>query len=105
MMELYDRIIHPDLLIRRMYVVAVGLIREEDIPEEGPLQLDLFTDYETLTRQKEEEAAADAKEKRLQEAALDIQERFGKSAMIKGMNLEEGAMTIKRNGQVGGHRA
>ncbi len=105
MMELYDRIIHPDLLVRRIYVVAVGLIREEDIPEEGPLQLDLFTDYEALTRQKEEEAAADAKEKRLQEAALDIQERFGKSAMIKGMNLEEGAMTIKRNGQVGGHRA
>ena len=105
MMELYDRIIHPDLLVRRIYVVAVGLIREEDIPEEGPLQLDLFTDYEALTRQKEEEATADAKEKRLQEAALDIQARFGKSAMIKGMNLEEGAMTIKRNGQVGGHRA
>lgn len=105
MMELYDRIVNPDLLIRRAYVVAVGLIPEEDIPEEAPLQLDLFTDYEALARQKEEEAAADAKEKRLQEAALDIQERFGKNAMLKGMNLEEGAMTIKRNGQVGGHRA
>ena len=104
-MELYDRIVDPDLLIRRAYVVAVGLIPEDDIPEEAPLQLDLFTDYETLARQKEEEAAADAKEKRLQEAALDIQERFGKNAMLKGMNLEEGAMTIKRNGQVGGHRA
>ena len=78
---------------------------EDDIPEEAPQQLDLFTDYEALARQKEKEAAADAKEKRLQEAALDIQERFGKNAMLKGMNLEEGAMTIKRNGQVGGHRA
>ena len=105
MMELYDRIVHPDLLVRRIYVVAVGLLREEDIPEEAPLQLDLFTDYESLSRQMEEDAAADAREKRLQEAALDIQERFGKNAMLKGINLAEGAMTVKRNGQVGGHRA
>ena len=105
MMELYDRIVHPDLLVRRIYVVAVGLLREEDIPEEAPLQLDLFTDYESLSRQMEEDAATDAREKRLQEAALDIQERFGKNAMLKGINLAEGAMTVKRNGQVGGHRA
>ena len=105
MMELYDRIVSPDLLIRRMYVVAAGLIREKDIPEESPLQLDLFTDYEELARQKEAEAAADAREKRLQEAALSIRERFGKNAMLKGMNLEEDGTTIQRNGQVGGHRA
>ena len=99
------RIVSPDLLIRRIYVVAAGLIREQDIPAEGPVQLDLFTDYEELTRRKESEAAEDAREKRLQEAALNIQERFGKNAMIKGMNLEEGGTTIQRNGQVGGHRA
>ena len=105
MMELYDRVVSPDLLVRRMYVVAAGLIRESDIPEESPLQLDLFTDYEELSRRKEEETAADAREKRLQEAALSIQERFGKNAMLKGMNLEEDGTTIQRNGQVGGHRA
>ena len=105
MMELYDRIVSPDLLVRRIYVVACGLIRESEIPEEAPLQLDLFTDYEELARRKEAEAAADAREKRLQEAALEIKERFGKNAMIKGMNLEEGGTTIQRNGQVGGHRA
>ena len=105
MMELYDRVVSPDLLIRRVYVVADGLIREKDIPEESPLQLDLFTNYAELIRRKEEESAADAREKRLQEAALAIQERFGKNAMLKGMNLEEGAMTVRRNGQVGGHRA
>ena len=59
----------------------------------------------SLSHQMEEDAAADAREKRLQEAALDIQERFGKNAMLKGINLAEGAMTVKRNGQVGGHRA
>ena len=105
MMELYDRIVSPDLLVRRIYVVACGLIRESEIPEEAPLQLDLFTDYEELARRKEAEAAADAREKRLQEAALEIKDRFGKNAMIKGMNLEEGGTTIQRNGQVGGHRA
>ena len=105
MMELYDRIVSPDLLVRRIYVVAAGLIREKDIPREAPLQLDLFTDYEELARRKESEDAADAREKRLQEAALSIQERFGKNAMLKGMNLEEDGTTVQRNGQVGGHRA
>ncbi len=104
-MALYDRIVSPDLLIRRVYVVAAGLIREKDVPAEGPLQLDLFTDYEELTRRKEAEAASDAREKRLQEAALSIRDRFGKNAMLKGMNLEEGGTTVQRNGQVGGHRA
>ena len=103
MMALYDRIVSPDLLVRRVYVVAAGLIREKDIPAEEPLQLDLFTDYESLAEQRAKENAEDAREKRLQEAALQIRERFGKNAMLKGMNLEEGGTTILRNGQVGGH--
>ena len=69
------------------------------------MQLDLFTDYESLIRRKEAEAAGDARERRLQETALRIRERFGKNAMLRGMNLEEGGMTVQRNGQVGGHRA
>ena len=105
MAALFDRIVPRGLLVRRIYVVAAGLIRERDIPEETPLQLDLFTDYESLARKMEADAAADAKEKRLQEAALHIRDRFGKSAMLKGLNLEEGGTTIERNGQVGGHRA
>ena len=105
MMALYDRIVSPDLLIRRIYVVAAGLIPEKDIPAESPLQLDFFTDYEKLARQRAAESAADAREKRLQEAALNIHERFGRNAMLKGMNLDENGTTIQRNGQVGGHRA
>ena len=104
-MELYDRIIFPGMLIRRIYVVAAGLIREQDIPEDAPLQLDFFTDYEKLLRERKAEAAADAKERRLQEAALEIRDRFGKNAMLKGMNLSEEGTTVARNGQVGGHRA
>ncbi len=105
MAALFDRVVFPGLLVRRIYVVAAGLIREKDIPQEAPLQLDLFTDYEKIIRRRESEAAEDAKEKRLQEAALQIRERFGKNAMLRGMNLEEGGTTIARNGQVGGHRA
>ena len=104
-MSLYDRIVDPDLLVRRVYVVAVDLIREKDVPAEGPLQLNFLVDYDALLNQKEKEYAEDKKEKRLQEAALEIQGRFGKNAMLKGMNLEEGGTTIQRNNQVGGHRA
>ena len=105
MLDLYDRIVSPEMLVRRVYVVAADLIPEKDIPPESPVQLDLFTDYETLTRRRAEEDARDAREKRLQEAALLIQDRFGKNAMLKANNLEEGGTTIQRNGQVGGHRA
>ena len=105
MMELYDRIMDPDLLIRRLYVVACGLIRENEIPEEGPIQLDLFTDYDALEKQKAAEKAAEEKERRIQKATLVMQERFGKNAVLKGMNLQKKGTTIQRNGQIGGHRA
>ena len=61
-------------------------------------QLDLFTDYETLNKELE-------KEKQLQHAMLDIKKKFGKNAILKGMNLQEGATTIERNNQIGGHKS
>lgn len=105
MMELYDRITDPDLLIRRLNVVACNLIPEKEIPAEGPVQLDLFTDYSELQRQEEERKAEEAKEKKLQKATLIMQERFGKNAVLKGMNLEKKGTTRARNAQIGGHRA
>ena len=105
MMELYDRIVDPDLLIRRVTVVACNLIPENEIPAEGPQQLDLFTDYAELERKKAEEQAAEAREKKLQKATLVMQEKFGKNAVLKGMNLQKKGTTIARNGQIGGHRA
>ena len=105
MMELYDRIVDTDLTIRRVNVVAVNLISEDAIPEEGPEQLNLFTDYAALEREKEAEKRADARERKIQEATLDIQGRYGKNALLKGFNFMEGATTRARNGQIGGHRA
>jgi len=105
MTALYDRITDPDLLIRRLNIAACGLIQESDIPEESPLQLDFFTDYEELERQKTAARAAEAKEKKLQKAALVMRERFGKNAVLKGMNLDSRGTTIARNQQIGGHRS
>lgn len=105
MLSLYDNIIDHDLLVRRVNVVACDLIAENDIPKDEPVQLDLFTDYEALEKKRKAEDAADDKERRLMKATLSLQEKFGSNAILKGMNLEEGAMTIKRNSQIGGHRA
>ena len=105
MTELYDRIVDPDLLIRRLNVTACNLIPAKDIPAEAPVQLDLFTDYGELQRQEEMRKAAEEKERKLQKATLVMQERFGKNAVLKGMNLEKKGTTRARNGQIGGHRA
>ena len=103
MVDLYDRIIDPDLLVRRITVVACDLIPMNEIPDESPYQMDLFTDYSALEKEKEAADKADEKERRLQKATLAMHDKFGKNAVLKGMNLQEGAMTMKRNKQVGGH--
>ena len=105
MMKLYDDIIDWDLLIRRVNVVAANLIPETDIPPSSPEQMDFFTDYEALEKKRKLEDIADQKERRLQKATLKLQEKFGKNAVLKGMNLSEGATTIARNQQIGGHSA
>ena len=104
-MRLYDRIIDPDLLIRRINVVAENIIQEKDIPPEAPEQLSFFVDYQARDAQRAAEDAADEKEKRMQRATLALQQKFGKNAVLKGMNLQEGGTTIARNAQIGGHRA
>ena len=104
--ELYDRIVDPDLLIRRLNIVANHVIDEAAVPAEPMTeQLDLFTDYEARDRQKAEDAAALKRERSQQEAILSIKKKFGKNAILKGMNLEEGATAKDRNAQIGGHKA
>ena len=104
-LELYDRVVHKDLLIRRVNIAACNLICEDDIPEDKPLQLDMFTDYEAVDREKKAQQAAEEKERKLQRVTLAMQDKFGKNAILKGMNLVEGGTTIERNGQIGGHKA
>ncbi len=104
-MELYRRIADPNLLVRRINLTACRLVRESEVPEETMVQLDLFSDAQGQCARKEEEDAALAREKRRQQAVLHIKRRFGKNAIVKGMNLEEGATAMDRNRQIGGHKA
>ena len=99
-MELFDRITDPELLVRRVNIVAARILPEADAPvEEG--QLDLFTDWAA----KEREEAELRREKRRQQAVLTIRKKYGKNAILKGMNYQEGATTRDRNAQIGGHKA
>ena len=103
--ELYDRIVDKDLLVRRMYVVANHVLPESDAPEKGDVQLDLFTDYAAEEEKQKAEAAALEREKKIQAATLAIKKKYGKNAILKGMNLQEGATAMERNAQIGGHKA
>lgn len=100
-MALYDRIVDPTLLVRRMSVAANHLLPEGAQAQEEFCQLDLFTDPIA----QEQELGALAREKRRQQAVLTIRKKYGKNAILKGMNYQEGATTRARNGQIGGHKA
>ena len=104
--ELYDRSVDRNLLIRRINITANRLVDENSVKKEKVYeQLDLFTDYEAQRKKQEEEEAALDREKRMQEAMLSIKKKFGKNAVLKGMNLQEGATARDRNEQIGGHKA
>ena len=105
-LSLYDRIVDKNLTVRRITVVANHLVDEKSV-KEVPVheQLDLFTDYEELEKQRQKEAAEEERERRQQQAMLAIKKKFGKNAILKGMNLEEGATAKSRNEQIGGHKA
>ena len=105
-MRLFDRIVDRNLLIRRVSVAAAHVEEESAIREQESFeQLDLFTDYEAAEKQREQEKQEQEREKRMQKAMLDIKKKFGKNAILKGMNLEDGATTVERNKQIGGHKA
>ena len=100
-MALYDRITDPALLVRRVNVVAARITPEAEVPPEELHQLDFFTDCSA--REKEEQVLE--REKRRQQAVLAIRKKYGKNAILKGMNYQEGATTRERNAQIGGHKA
>ena len=105
-MELYEKIVNPKLLIRRV-TITVNHLEDENFVTNNTTyeQLDIFTDYEGLEKEQKEEKEALEKERKLQMAMLDVKKKYGKNAILKGMNLQEGATTIERNGQIGGHKA
>ena len=103
--ELFHRIVNNDLLIRRVNLTANNVVREEIETAKKPIQLDLFTDYEELCRQQEQERTELEKERRMQETILELKKRFGKNAVLRGLNFKDGATGKERNSQIGGHKA
>lgn len=106
MLELFDRIVDKNLLIRRLNVTANRVIDEKSIPKPPQYQqMDFFTDYAAEQEKQKAEQAELAREKKIQETMIDIKKRFGKNAVLKGTNLSEGATGKDRNNQIGGHKA
>lgn len=107
-LALYDSIVDPSLTVRRINVVANRVVSEEEAvknAEQQFEQLDLFTDYEKRKEQKEKENEMLEKEKRLQQAMLSVKKRYGKNAILRGTNYQDGATMRQRNEQIGGHKA
>ena len=105
-LKLFDDIVDRDLLVRRVNISANHIMNESDVSEtKTPEQLDLFSDYEQIQKEREKEELTLKKERAIQKATLKIKERYGKNAILKGFNLKEGATTIQRNKQIGGHQA
>ena len=104
--QLYDQIVDPRFLVRRLTITAARVVPEaEKKKEETFEQLDLFTDYEAIRREQEAEEARLERERKMQQMMLDIKKKFGKNPILKGMNLQEGATAQDRNNQIGGHKA
>lgn len=105
MLELFREIVDSELLVRRIYVIANHVVPEKEAPEDTPVQYSLFDDIEVMERQREAEKEKMKRERKIQEAMIDIKGRFGKNAILKGMNFQEGATARERNSQVVGHKA
>lgn len=99
-LNLYEKIINKDLLVRRLNITANNVTNIADEKEKSYEQIDLFTNYEEVNKNRKKEAD----ELRIQKAMIDIKQKYGKNAIVKGMNLQKEGTTIERNGQIGGHR-
>lgn len=105
--KIFDQIVSRNLLIRRMNVTANHVVSEDNAHREthAPIQLNLFTNGESQRRQEAERRMTLSRERRMQQTLLNIKKKFGKNAILKGIDFEEGATTRERNIQIGGHRA
>ena len=100
-LRIYERTVNPDLLIRRINIAVNHVAPEDQAKEPVYEQMDLFTDY--AAKEKDEKQLE--REHQMQEAMLKIKQKYGKNAILKGVNFQEGATGRERNQQVGGHKA
>ncbi len=105
-MDLFDRIVDKNMTVRRLNVVCNNVVRADRVKKnKGFVQFDLLTDYAKVEAEEKKLEEELLRENRIQKAMIDIKNKFGKNAVYKGMNLQKGATTLERNGQIGGHKA
>ena len=106
-LALYDEIVDKRLLVRRLSISTNHVISEEQMKQKAhnPVELDMFTDYEAIRREKQVEDAELTRERKIQETIINIKKRFGKNSMLRGLNFDEGSTARERNKQIGGHKA
>ena len=105
--SLFDKLVEPQLLVRRISITVGDVKTELEAAQKNnnPIQLSLFTDYDSLHIQQQKEEEEQARERRMQEATLSIKKRYGKNALLRGLDFADGATTRERNKQIGGHKA
>lgn len=105
-LAIFDAIVNPDLLIRRLNVTVNRVISELLVKQSVPMpEINLFSDREAVERRREAAERALQKERKMMETTLEIKKKFGKNALLKGLNFKEGATAKERNAQIGGHKA
>ncbi len=106
-LALYDKIVDKRLLVRRLSIATNHVISEEQMKQRTskPVELDMFTDYEAVKKEKQIEEAALARERKIQETIINIKNKFGKNSLLRGLNFNEGSTAKERNKQIGGHKA
>ena len=107
MAGIFDRVVDKELLVRRLCVTACGVISEAEAEtlRSTPRQLDLFTDYDEMERLRRQKRSREEREHRRMKAVLSIKRKFGKNAILRGLNYGDGATQRERNNQIGGHKA
>lgn len=106
-LALYDEIVDKRLLVRRLNISTNHVISEEQMKQRAskPVELDMFTDYEAVKKEKQIEEAALTRERKIQETIINIKNKFGKNSLLRGLNFDEGSTAKERNKQIGGHKA
>lgn len=105
--NLFDRIANPVLLVRRLTLTTNNVVTEQELEQrrKAPRQLNLFEDGIGAQEEKAQQENLLERERKVQQAVLNIKKMFGKNAILKGVNFDEGATAIERNSQIGGHKA
>ena len=99
-MKLYEQIVNKQLLVRRINITVNNVVNENMVKTSDYEQINLFVDYKEVNKKRKKEEA----EKEIQKAMIGIKSKYGKNAILKGMNLQKEGTTIERNRQIGGHK-